>query len=600
MKAREKLIRWAFFFCLASVYLIPFPYLQRMNNPNENTRVFMTMALVEHHTFAIDSMIQRFGWTNDMAKVPDLKEKRGFHLASVKGPAVSLLGVPVYAGYKLIQGTLFHKRIPDSSASVIEKQAWLRGSVMWLQLFTVKLPCWLMLLWFERRLRRISSDTVLRFSAVAALGLGTNYLAYSLMFVSHAWIAAITFFAFDWVSAERELCRNDPEHLATWKALVGGLLVGSITLLEYQSLFMSVIIAVYGLALFRKPRLALGYIGGGLICVAIMMWTQWASFGNAFTPGHKLLENQAFRALSEKGFFGLVAPNPEAAKALLFDGGFGLFGTSPYLWLAPLGLLFAFRFPGRNGELKQQRRWEYGIALAAIGLLILSVSASIIWRGGWTIGPRYFGPLPALVAYLALAGTDSFCKRFPSVRPIAQATALGLAMASFASIGAVSLVINTLPEAIVRPAAQVFVPLVKVRLLPHHLLEYVGVSNSWPWFIALIAASACFFSIHAWVVSNATTRISTKVWQTGLALGISVLASWSAYHIPAGEKDAGPQVRAMFYGMWEPANQNRLYKAYQRTAQDPCAWYEVAHWEQLMGRVPQARFAERKAQLCSR
>ena len=38
-------------------YLYVFPYYERINNPNENVRVYMTMAVVEDHSFQIDRMV---------------------------------------------------------------------------------------------------------------------------------------------------------------------------------------------------------------------------------------------------------------------------------------------------------------------------------------------------------------------------------------------------------------------------------------------------------------------------------------------------------------------------------------------------------------
>ena len=49
--------------------LCVFPYLRAVNNPNEFTRVYTLMSLVESRTFRIDEQVQTWGWTNDMARV---------------------------------------------------------------------------------------------------------------------------------------------------------------------------------------------------------------------------------------------------------------------------------------------------------------------------------------------------------------------------------------------------------------------------------------------------------------------------------------------------------------------------------------------------
>ena len=88
----------AIFFAFTFVVLTcVFPYHVGMNNPNENVRIYMTMAIVEEHSFAIDKVVQRSpqGWVNDMAVVKDKVTGEPRHY-SVKGPAMGYLGVPVY------------------------------------------------------------------------------------------------------------------------------------------------------------------------------------------------------------------------------------------------------------------------------------------------------------------------------------------------------------------------------------------------------------------------------------------------------------------------------------------------------------------------
>ena len=44
-------------------YLYPYPFQREINNPNENVRFYMTAAIAEEGTYAIDSMRGRWGWT---------------------------------------------------------------------------------------------------------------------------------------------------------------------------------------------------------------------------------------------------------------------------------------------------------------------------------------------------------------------------------------------------------------------------------------------------------------------------------------------------------------------------------------------------------
>ena len=92
------------------------------------------------------------------------------------------------------------------------------------------------------------------------------------------------------------------------------------------------------------------------------------------------------RALQHQGLFGITLPHREAIIGLLFDGGYGLFGTSAFLWLAIPGM--AVVLAGAAGKVERERRLELVVVAITFVVMVLSVSAAVMWRGGWTIGPR--------------------------------------------------------------------------------------------------------------------------------------------------------------------------------------------------------------------
>ena len=89
------------YFAVAFLYLCTSPYHRGLNNPNEMVRVYMTKALVDDGTPAIDSVIRQWGGVDD-------KAIRDGKLYSSKAPLQSLTGVPVYA---LLPDTIKDKRI---------------------------------------------------------------------------------------------------------------------------------------------------------------------------------------------------------------------------------------------------------------------------------------------------------------------------------------------------------------------------------------------------------------------------------------------------------------------------------------------------------
>jgi hypothetical protein len=524
------------------VYLTVFPFLPALNNPNENTRVYLTMALVDHGTFHLDAVVRRYGWTNDLARVPDANEIPRY--AAAKGPFMGYLGVPIYATQRGILA-LLGQRPPDPDATAAEAAAWLKRTTLTLQFFGVHLPCALFLLALEKRLRRWSSDLTLRLSAVVAVGLGTNYLAYSFSFVSHAWSAIAAFLALDAIARERLRARSDPGRASPRVALLAGLLAGLPTLLEYQGAVLSLILGLYGISIFRRPCTAFAFACGVLVDAAALLFFQWGSFGSPWRTGVLFMENPAFRASWGQGFLGFSSPKKEALLGLLFDGGYGLFGTSPWLWLGLLGLAAPGLAWGR-GAGRRERQLHLLVAAAMFWALTLLMASGNMWRGGWTIGPRYLGAAPGLLVVPGLALLSSLARRLP--REVVRTLAGGLAAASFVRSGLIALFVVTLPESIERPLLQVALPLLAERRFPHHLMELLGVRSAWPWFLTASAAVA------AVSVAALGTRASWGARGARLAgaAALAAVLTVPALQLPAGVRDAGPAVRAHLRSIWEP------------------------------------------------
>lgn len=532
------LFRWL----VLAVYLTVFPFLPALNNPNENTRVYLTMALVDHGTFRLDEVVRRHGWTNDMARVPDGDGRP--HYAAAKGPFLSYLGVPIYATQRGILA-LVGQRPPGPGAPASEAAAWLKKTTLVLQFFGVHLPCGLFLLALERRLRRWSADPSLRLAAVAAVGLGTNFLAYSFSFVSHAWSAVAAFLALDTIARERLRARADPGRASPAVALLAGLLAGLPALLEYQGAVLSLILGLYGLSIFRRPRTSLLFVAGALVNGLALLLFQWKSFGSPWRSGVLFMENPAFRAGWAQGFLGFSSPRREALAGLLFDGGYGLFGTSPWLWLGLAGGL-APALAWGVGRGRRERQLQIVVATAMFWALTLLMASGNMWRGGWTIGPRYLGAAPGLLVVPGLALAEALARRLG--REPLRAAAGALSLASFLRGGAIGLLVVTLPESIVRPLPQIVVPFVRERVAPYHLLELAGIRGTWPWHLT---AAAALGAVLVAVLASRGPR-SVRGLRGGLAVILAAALVIPAFRMPPGVRDEGPAVRALFRSLWVP------------------------------------------------
>ncbi len=433
----------------AAAFLYVFPYFPKINNPNENVRLYMTAAVVEQGTYEIDAIRDRWGWVNDAA----VHHGRVF---SVKAPGTSLLGVPGYAAYYWggrLFGTGFDRTVAlwvcRVSASIV--------------------PTLLFLFFLHRWLGRRTAHPSLRDATFLSVALGSLLFGYALLFVSHTLSAVCAFGAF--------MVLYDARHGAPpgrRRAFLAGLLTAGVTFFEYPGLIVSLVLAVYGLLALRlRKRLAWFALGGALPALLVMHF-QWVAFENPFMPGHLFVETDALREAHHEGVYGATGFHPEAAYTLLFDPGSGLFPLTPLLALAAIGFP---RVLARRG-----RRLDGAVALACFLLTYVAITFMNNWRGGWTVGPRYLSVVVPFVAWAALEGLDLMAGRAP--RAVAV-LAVGLTATGLVASGIPSMYYPHLPPEFTRPLTQLYDVLIAHGYAPTNagnLLGWWGTASMFPVF----------------------------------------------------------------------------------------------------------------------
>jgi hypothetical protein len=566
----------AFFVLVALPLLGLCPYMAVINNPNENVRTYMTIALVEEHTFSIDDVVRRFGWVNDMARVPG-DGKKTDHYYSVKAPAVSYAGVPVYWLFRKAAIRLGHAP-PSDTWTVEDRNWWLRSTTWALRLFVVQLPCFVFLVWFERYLRRVTDDVALRLSAVAAAGLGTNYLAYALMFTSHALFAISAFSSFAITARELEKPRA---RRSAWSALWAGFFCGLSTLLEYHALPVSVILAVWGLFAFYRPTRLAAFALGGAVNALAMMFFQWRAYGTPLTPGHKMVESAAFAAEHHQGIFGILLPSWEPFWRLSVDPGFGFFGMSPFMWLGLLAIPFTLVTTFGPRRVQFVRRWSTFVWLLAMLATWLVMSGALQWRGGWTIGPRYLGAAPPFFAFGAVCALEKLARAGAWPRAILRGLASGLAVASVLAIGFVGIVYNTLPPNITRPFAQFALPLARAGFVSHHAMEWLGWSSTTFWYVA---ATALVAAPLVGMLARGRLPRAAYAAQIGVCLVALFFGLEPQFSVPSPEEGPAAIDLRWFTEFWEPRGRDRITSLRQEAERygprRPCLWFRLSDLEQ--------------------
>ncbi|MDB4997443.1 MAG: hypothetical protein JWM74_4875 [Myxococcaceae bacterium] len=576
-----------FFVLIALPFFALFPYLRAVNNPNELVRVFTTMSLVEDGTLAIDEEVATYGWVNDMAHVPSKFDGGKLHYFMVKTPLSTYLGVPVYYAYSKVQAVLGHHH-PDATSGAEAKTDWLRRSTWVLRLFTVQLPCFLFLIFFERYLRTFVPDVVLRLATVTAAGLGTNYLAYSQIYASHTLYACAAFLCF--AITERAM-REHPRDARARKwthAFLVGFLAGACVAFEYHALFVAVVLSIFGVIIFRRPTQILALALGGLIPAAIVAHFQWRAYGDPLKPGHQVLETASFAAAHQKGLFGVQLPAMDALKSLSMDIGFGFFSMSPFMWFAlvvlPCTLLLA-----RGTPLVRRSQRVAGLVLTLVLVSMFGVAAGIVeWRGGWTVGPRYLAGAPPTAAFAAALVLQTLARRGRAWRAMARGIAGGLAIAGVLSIGVVGLVYDTLPEALPRPLTQFALPATYLGFVPHHIGEWFGWMSATPWYLVCFAM---FIAVAIAVLLRDGEGPKTFAFRLVCLVVAAVVGTYPAFTRPEDKTTVlalHPSVAGLA-SYWEPTGRDRITlgreDAERYGPRRPCVSYRLGDLDRIAGRL---------------
>lgn len=535
-----------------AAYLYVFPYQPRINNPNENVRLYLTAALAEQGTYLIDDYRARWGWVNDCAV-------RDGHYYSVKAPATSLLGVPIYWAYlQLVEATSLEL---DRTVAL-----WL------LRVFASILP-WLVFLWFFHRwLGRQTSSPLVRDAVFLSVALGSCLYGYGMLFMSHTLSAAAAFGAF--------MLLHDAKHAArirVMRAFLAGLLTAGVTLLEYPGFVASVALTIYALWAVRPfPRLV-PFAIGGLIPTAAMMHFQWRCFGSPFSPGHLYVENEFLRGRHEEGFFGAVGIQWDALYGLLIHPGAGLFPLTPILLFGIVGLVLLFR----------ERRTRADAA-TVIGICLTTLLGIVVmnnWRGGWTIGPRYLALVYPFLAWGAVVGLEPLVRRRPKfiAAIVVGATIVGLVLS-----GLPSAYYPHYPIPVDRPVSQVVRVLIEHDYAPYALANLVGIHGGAS-MLPLFAIGVTAIAWLAWALPARRERASA----VGFGLALAVLFCWPLLIDPRPDH---PQIREsveLITTMWEPRGHDRVatLAAGLRTEPSAAGYFELADRLEAEGRAREARGA---------
>jgi hypothetical protein len=380
----------------AYVYFIP-----RWGDWSQNTRLDLTMAIVDKGTLSIDEYYSNTG---------DYAYFNGRYYAD-KAPGPSLLGVPIYFVVRpIIQSpvaTQIINRLTTSAAFQDTLRAGGTGLLFdkvyfLLVLFIVTfitntLPTILLALLLYRYLFHIGVPIQWSVAVTLIYGLATSAFPYAGGFYSHQLCAMLLFGAFYIGFC---LQRGILQDKVPFWLLVAGFMLGYAVISEYPTSLIAggvfVYILLFILKNLRKPAWITFFILGGFVPGLILMAYNLAIFHTPLPVGYEY--SVLYTEQHSVGLISLTYPHPDALWGITFGSFRGIFYVSPITLLALVGTFFGWK--------QKNFRAEWMVSTWTVVSFFLFNASSVMWQGGFAVGPRYLVPMiPFLMiglGYLAI------------------------------------------------------------------------------------------------------------------------------------------------------------------------------------------------------
>jgi len=337
-------------------------------NPNNATRIYAGMALVERGDARID----------DYQALTIDKAEFGGHFYMDKAPGMTLLSLPAMAIADHV-GPQLEYVPPTIYDANFEHYMTVRLRLA-VALVSAVITALAALAMHDLGLRLTGNASG---ALVASLGfaLGTPVWGWSTTLFGHAPVAGLFVIAVWalWRAGEARRMRF---------AAIGGAALGLAVLIEFEAALAGSVIAIWGaLRLWRADRRAVAVAAAaGLVTLLVpFVIYNMIAFGTPFRLGYSGVVG--FVGM-DQGLFGLTNPKPMVLLKILVGMRRGL------LWVAPVLV------PATGGLwLLGRKHRGLAIMLAAAALTVLLVnSAYVYWDGGHSTGPRHSIPAIGLIA----------------------------------------------------------------------------------------------------------------------------------------------------------------------------------------------------------
>ena len=373
-------------------------FLPKWGDWNANSRANLVYAVVDQGVLHIDDYHEN---TGDKACYPgpyDLEEDTcEGHYYTDKSLGPSLVAIPFYVAYSglttiiPVDSLINSENLPGNFADTLNPEG--RGAIeesiqqgmalTFITFFAMSVPSAILGVAVFLFALRFTERPINAFVLALAYGLATIAFPYSNTLMQHQLAAFGAFVGF------YLLWRVIYEQASLRWLWVVGLLFSLTVITDYPMVLVLALIFLWAVAVFPNRlalyRVVIAAIPLGLLFAAY----NYAIFETIMPVGYDY--STLWQDVHSEGFFSLTMPSLERLYGLTFSPSKGVFLVSPFLLLFVPGLWMMWR-----------KGLRYRHAALLLGLIIaaqfLFYSASVMWWGGHTIGPRYLtSMLPFMV-----------------------------------------------------------------------------------------------------------------------------------------------------------------------------------------------------------
>ncbi len=359
--------------------LISFAFFHHINAGwNINTRLGLTMAIVERDTFSIDAYHDNpdmpYLFTNDKAFFDG-------HYYCDKSPALSFSAVPVY-------WTIWNIRLNTALFSDYSHEFFVHLSRYISRVITVSLPAALLGVLLYLLAMRFGVSRRMAFFLSISMLWGSILGAYATLFYPYLPSALCFMGAYAIMLHYRLRDKKDlqvPPPLAKGLPLFwAGLLTGLAWFYEFTTGLVGIGLGAYALWTIRRSPLHIWkYILGGLLPVLAFYAYTYSIFGEFAVP-YEYEYDDFFREQMAQGFRGIHLPRLSVLYYISIHPLRGLFFYSPFLLLWFPALLHHLRKRGDSHAFAPDLILSFYVIVAYFAF----ASGYYMWWGGWAAGTR--------------------------------------------------------------------------------------------------------------------------------------------------------------------------------------------------------------------